>query len=197
LLKILLFLLVLGALVILGLRWGGRGLPPKIGGIAPDFDLFDAKQVRHRLADYRGRWLVLYFYPKDATPTCTREACNLRDGYHEFQVRNVALLGVSLDNSDSHADFAQRHALPFPLLIDADAVVARAYGSLWDFGFLRLAKRHTFLIDPEGRVAKVYQKIDADQHAWEILSDLNHLDTRAGVVAPPSGANNPTIRHKS
>ncbi len=185
-LKLLLIVIVLGALAGLAWRWGGRGEPPAVGAAAPDFDLYDAAHKRHRLADYRGRWLVLYFYPKDATPTCTAEACNLRDGYHEFQAREVALLGVSLDTAASHADFAQRHSLPFPLLADREAAVARAYGALWDFGVFRFAKRHTYLIDPNGRVVKVYREITADRHAQEIIVDL----ARFGVVAPSSGANN-------
>jgi len=189
LLKFLLILLALLALAALALRWGGRGSPPETGAAAPDFELYDAAHRRHRLADYRGRWLVLYFYLKDATPTCTAEACNLRDGYVEFQARDVALLGVSLDDAASHADFAQHHSLPFPLLADQDAAVARAYGSLWDFGFFRFAKRHTLLIDPAGRVAKVYRKINAEHHAQEILTDL----TRFGVVVPSSGANNQSV----
>jgi len=113
----------------------------------------------------------------------------LRDGYVDFRARDVALLGVSLDDAASHTDFAQRHGLPFPLLADQDAVAARGYGSLWDFGFFRFAKRHTFLIDPAGRVAKVYRKIDAEYHAQEILTDL----TRFGVVVPSSGANNQSV----
>jgi peroxiredoxin Q/BCP len=189
LLKFLLIAIVLAALALLAVRWAGRGETPAIGAAAPAFDLPDATQRHHRLADYRGRWLVLYFYPKDATPTCTAEACNLRDGYAEFRARDVALVGISLDDAASHAQFAQRHGLPFPLLSDRYAEVARAYGSVWDFGVLRIAKRHTFLIDPAGRVAKAYLKIDAARHAQEILSDL----TRFGVVAAPSGANNQTI----
>ena len=188
-LKFLIVLIALGVLGALVLRWGGRGAMPEAGAAAPDFTLHDAAHQHHRLADYRGRWLVLYFYPKDATPTCTAEACNLRDSYVEFQGRDVALLGVSLDDAASHADFSQRHGLTFPLLADPDATVARAYGSLWDFGLLRFAKRHTFLIDPAGRVAKVYRDIDPARHAQEILADL----TRFGVVAPSSGANNQSV----
>lgn len=188
-LKFLIVLIALGVLGALVLRWGGRGAMPETGAAAPDFDLHDAAHRRHRLSDYRGRWLVLYFYPKDATPTCTAEACNFRDSHVEFKSRNVALLGVSLDTAASHAAFAQRHRLPFPLLADPDATVARAYGSLWGFGLLRFAKRHTFLIDPASRVAKVYREIVPAQHAQEILADL----TRFGVVAPLSGANNQSV----
>lgn len=188
-LKFLIVLIVLAALGALVLRWGGRGAVPEAGAAAPDFALFDSAHRRHLLSEYRGRWLVLYFYPKDATPACTTEACNLRDSSVEFHARNVALLGVSLDDAASHADFVQQHHLPFPLLVDQDAKVARDYGSLWDFGLLRFAKRHTFLIDSAGRVAKVYREIDTARHAQEILADL----TRFGVVAPPSGANNQSV----
>ncbi|OYY93583.1 MAG: hypothetical protein B7Y41_11455 [Hydrogenophilales bacterium 28-61-23] len=181
--------IVLGVLAMLAVLWSRQAPPPAIGSAAPDFDLYDAARGRHRLADYRGRWLVLYFYPRDETPTCTAEACNLRDGYAEFQARAVALLGVSLDDAASHAKFAQRHRLPFPLLVDPNAAVACAYGSLWDFGIFRFAKRHTFVIDPDGRIAKVYREIVADHHAQEILADL----TRFKLVAPSSGANNPGI----
>jgi peroxiredoxin Q/BCP len=186
LLKFLLILIVLGVLAMLATLWLRQTPPPEIGTAAPDFDLLDATQVSHKLTDFRGRWLVLYFYPKDSTPTCTAEACNLRDGYAEFQKHNVALLGVSLDDAASHAKFAQHHSLPFPLLADSNAAVARAYGSLWDFGLFRIAKRHTFLIRPDGRVAKVYREIDANHHAQVILADLVRLQ----LVAPSSGANN-------
>jgi thioredoxin-dependent peroxiredoxin len=189
LLKFLFVLIALGALGALALRWGGRGVVPEASTVAPDFALYDAEHRQHRLADYRGSWLVLYFYPKDATPTCTAEACNLRDSHAEFRARGVALLGVSLDTAASHAEFGQQHRLTFPLLADPDATAARAYGSLWDFGFLRFAKRHTFLIDPAGRVAKVYREIAAARHSQEILADL----TRFGVVAASSGANNQSV----
>lgn len=192
-LKFLLILLALGALAFFVMRGAGRGAVPDVGAIAPDFDLPDAANRRQRLADYRGRWLVLYFYPRDATPTCTAEACNLRDGYAAFQARNVALLGVSLDDAASHADFARTHGLPFPLLSDMDATVARAYGSLWDFGVFRAAKRHTFLIAPDGRIAKVYLDVAADRHADDILVDLNRLQTHIELVAPSSEANNQSI----
>ena len=175
LLKILLILIALAALVTLVLRLSGSGAIPELGTVAPDFDLPDAENHHHRLVDYRGRWLVLYFYPRDATPVCTAEACNLRDGYLAFKERNTALLGVSLDDAASHAEFAQQHQLPFPLLSDKDAILARAYGSLWDFGVFRIAKRHTFLIDPSGRIAKVYRDVVADRHAQTILADLDRL----------------------
>jgi peroxiredoxin Q/BCP len=193
LLKFLLLLAILAALAMGLLRWGGRGVVPKVGATAPDFDLPDAAGLQHRLAEYRGRWLVLYFYPKDATPICTAEACNLRDGYVAFQARNVALLGVSLDHPVSHALFAERYDLPFPLLTDADASVARAYGSLWDFGVYRIAKRHTFLIDPAGNIAMIYLDVAAGTHAQDILVDLDRLGAKIELVAPSSEANNQSI----
>lgn len=175
-LKFLLILIALAVVAVLLARRGGGELP-EIGAAAPDFNLADAENHRHRLADYRGRWLVLYFYPKDATPVCTAEACNLRDGYPAFKARNTALLGVSLDDAASHADFAEHNNLPFPLLSDQDGSLARAYGSLWDFVVVRFAKRHTFLIDPDGRIARIYRDVAADRHARDILADIDRLQT--------------------
>lgn len=173
--KRLLAILILAGIGILLVRWAGRGEPPAAGAPAPDFALPDAQGHIQRLADYRGRWLVLYFYPKDETPGCTAEACSLRDGFAEFRQRDVALLGVSLDSVASHAAFARHHRLPFPLLADADGQVARAYGSLWDFGPIRFAKRHTFLIDPQGRIARVYRDVSPASHARALLDALDRI----------------------
>ena len=177
--KILLLLLILAGLCLALVRWAGRGDMPAPGARAPAFDLADAQGQRHRLADYAGRWLALYFYPKDETPGCTAEACSLRDQYAGFRQRDVALLGVSLDDPASHAAFAQHHQLPFPLLSDPDGATARAYGSLWDFVFLRFAKRHSFLIDPRGRIARVYRDVSPGTHAEALLADLDKLRLEA------------------
>lgn len=140
---------------------------------------------------------MLYFSPRDATPTCTAQACNLRDGYAVFHARNVALLGVSLDRAASHARFAGRHGLPFPLLVDQNAATSRTYGSLWDLGIFRLSKRHTFLIDQSGRIASVYRDIAPERHAQDILVDLDRLGAKIELVAPSSGANNQSIPRNS
>lgn len=187
--KILLAILFLAGAGVLLVRWAGRGDAPAAGSAAPDFALPDAQGQVQRLADYRGRWLVLYFYPKDETPGCTAEACSLRDAFAGFGERNAALLGVSLDSVTSHAAFAQHHRLPFPLLADADGRVARAYGSLWDFGLVRFAKRHTFLIDPEGRIARVYRDVSPQSHARTLLDALDQFR----LEARPGGTNNPDM----
>jgi peroxiredoxin Q/BCP len=161
------------------MQYTGRGRPPEAGKAAPDFSLPDAAGRMHRLADYRGRWLVLYFYPKADTPGCTRESCALRDEWVEFQRRGVAILGVSLDEAAAQKSFADRHGLPFPLLSDLTGRVAMAYGSVWDLAVVRFAKRHTFLIDPDGRIAKAYFKVSPERHGKELIADLETFGVEA------------------
>lgn len=152
--------------------------PPTAGSPAPDFVLPDAAGQERRLAEWRGKWLVLYFYPKDDTPGCTAEAKNFRDSASQLAQLNAVVVGVSLDNAGSHRAFAEQHSLPFPLLVDEKGEVARRYGALSNFGILKFARRYTFLIDPEGRVAKVYLQVDANRHAAEVLADIRALDGR-------------------
>jgi len=166
------FALVLGCLVAVGAL---AATPPEPGSVAPEFALPDAAGKEWHVADWRGRWLVLYFYPKDDTPGCTTEAQNFRDNLAQFQQLNAVVVGVSLDDGASHQAFAERHKLPFPLLVDADGVVARRYGALSNFGVVKFAKRYTFLVDPDGRVVKVYQEVDAARHALEIVADIRAL----------------------
>lgn len=145
------------------------------GQAAPDFTLPDASGEPHPLSAYRGTWLVLYFYPRDDTPGCTREACEFRDGYLEIRALGARVLGVSLDDGDSHAEFVEKYRLPFPLLSDKDGAVARQYGALWSLGPVRFARRHSLLIDPQGKLAKIYRKVDPATHTREILQDLQTL----------------------
>jgi peroxiredoxin Q/BCP len=145
------------------------------GQAAPDFTLPDASGEPHPLSAYRGTWLVLYFYPRDDTPGCTREACEFRDGYLEIRALDARVLGVSLDDGDSHAEFVEKYHLPFPLLSDKDGAVARQYGALWSLGPVRFARRHSLLIDPQGKLAKIYRKVDPATHTREILQDLQTL----------------------
>jgi peroxiredoxin Q/BCP len=153
------------------------------GEPAPGFTLVDQEGQTHQLTDYRGQWLVLYFYPKDDTPGCTKEACSLRDDFSAFRKLDVAVLGVSLDDTDSHQAFAKKYHLPFPLLSDPGGKVAKAYGSLGGFGPIRYAKRHTFIIDPGGRIAQVWRKVKPAEHSRELLEALSALRQ-----APPAGA---------
>lgn len=162
-------------LVLAWVIWRARhtGPMPVPGAAAPDFRLFDQHGGTHRLSDYAGRWLVLYFYPKDDTPGCTREACVFRDGLAKLEAVGAAVVGVSVDTLASHARFAEKYQLNFPLLADADGTVPRRYGTLMDWLFLRMAKRVTFLVDPKGQVRRVYRRVDPTVHADEIIAALS------------------------
>lgn len=148
------------------------------GQPAPAFQLTDQSGTTRSLADYRGQWVVLYFYPKDDTPGCTTEACNFRDDLPMLRNLNVQILGVSVDDATSHARFADKFHLPFPLLADTTGEVARQYEALTSFGPFKFAKRQTFLIDPEGRLAKIYRDVKASTHSREILQDLKQLQAQ-------------------
>jgi len=147
----------------------------KVGDVAPDFDLIDQYKKTHKLADYSGKWVVLYFYPKDDTPGCTTEACNFRDDIFKIHELGAEVLGVSLDSAESHAKFAEKHGLPFSLLSDAKAEVAEKYGCLTSLGPLKYAKRHTFIIGPDGKLAKIYRDVKPKKHIGEVIADLQLL----------------------
>jgi peroxiredoxin Q/BCP len=153
--------------------------PLAAGSLAPDFELADDGGIPRRLSDYRGRPLVLYFYPADDTPGCTREACNFRDDYSAYQGGGVAILGVSPDSAQSHRRFRSKYGLPFPLLADVDHKTCAAYG-VW--GRKQLlgrtyegVLRTTFLIDPAGKIARVFEKVRPAEHSAEILQALKSL----------------------
>lgn len=148
---------------------------PPIGAPAPDFALPDQKGKLRQLSDYGGKWLVLYFYPKDDTPGCTTQACEFRDNIFAFRRLGAEIVGISLDDIDSHKNFADKHGLPFTLLADDGGAVAREYGVLRNFGVVQLANRETFLISPQGVVARHYQKVDVSTHSAEVLSDIKAL----------------------
>lgn len=147
----------------------------KTGEPAPDFELADQYNKTHKLEDYRGQWLVVYFYPKDDTPGCTTEACNFRDDIFKIRSMNAEVIGISVDNTESHARFAEKHGLPFPLLSDGDAQVAKSYGALMSLGPIKVAKRHSFIIDPAGKIAMVYRDVKPKIHSDEIIRDLGVL----------------------
>jgi len=142
---------------------------------APQFELLDQNNKLHKLSDYSGKWLVLYFYPKDDTPGCTTEACSFRDDIYHIRELKAEIIGVSTDNVESHAEFAKKYSLPFPLLSDNDAVVAKSYGAAWKIGPFSIAKRHSFIISPEGKIAKIYRKVNPKKHSDEIIADLKSL----------------------
>ena len=149
--------------------------PVSIGQPAPEFELPDQDGQLHSLEDYRDRWVVLYFYPKDETPGCTTEACEFRDNIFAFREMNAQILGVSLDDVESHKRFAENHGLPFPLLADTDGTAADAYGVKTRMFGMTVAKRQTFIIDPEGKLAKHYVEVKPATHSTEVLADLRRL----------------------
>ena len=133
-----------------------------------DFNLSDQDNTYHTLKEYRGKWVVLYFYPKDDTPGCTIEACKFRDSLAELQQKGVVILGVSKDSVVSHKKFAEKYHLNFPLLSDGSKETIRAYDAQGVLG----TKRITYLIDPKGEIHKVYKNVNPTIHAAEILRDL-------------------------
>jgi peroxiredoxin Q/BCP len=151
-------------------------MPLSAGIPAPDFELLDDTNVPRKLSDYRGKKVVLYFYPEDDTPGCTKEACNFRDDYSAYEKAGIVVLGVSPDNVKSHVKFKQKFELPFPLLADEGHKVCDLYGA-WGpkqamgreyQGVLRT----TFLIDEKGKIVKVFEKVRPAEHSTEVLSAL-------------------------
>lgn len=149
----------------------------KINSKAPDFTLADQKGESHTLSDYRGQWVLVYFYPKDDTPGCTQEACMIRDNFPEFKKLKIQVFGISADSAKSHAKFADKYDLPFTLLADEDKKTIQAYG-VWAkkkfmgreyLGILRTS----LLINPKGKISKIYENVKPAEHAREVLEDLS------------------------
>lgn len=157
---------------------GGAQAQVAVGDMAPDFRLQDQNGQWHTLAQHRGQWIALYFYPKDQTPGCTKEACAFRDNIFAFQQIGATILGVSLDDVKSHEEFAKKYSLPFPLLADTDGTVAEKYDVLRNFLILKIAKRQSFLINPEGKVVKHYDDVDPEKHTAQVLADLKALGAK-------------------
>lgn len=174
-LKVVLLVIVVLALVVLVPRLLSHSVTPSTGSNAPDFTLPSQEGSSVSLKDYRGKWVVLYFYPKDQTPGCSREAHNFQLDQPKYAERNAVVLGVSLDSVDSHKKFCAKEGLNFKLLADTDHRVTDSYGSLTNFGLVKFAARHTFLIDPSGKVAKAYTSVDPLRHSNEVLEDLELL----------------------
>ncbi|MEK6964566.1 MAG: thioredoxin-dependent thiol peroxidase [Nanoarchaeota archaeon] len=151
----------------------------KQGITAPTFSLPDQNGKLHKLSDYKGKYLLLYFYPKDDTPGCTTEACTIRDAWTKFKKAKLEVVGISVDSVKSHDKFVKKYELPFTLLADEEKKVVNAYG-LWGpktfMGKLyQGTARSSFLIDPKGKIVKIYEKVKPDEHAEEVLKDLEEL----------------------
>ena len=159
--------------------FGAQAAELQVGDPAPPLGLMDQHGKTHSISDYGGKWLVLYFYPKDDTPGCTTEACKFRDDIFVLQRMGVAVLGVSTDDVESHKAFAAKYHLPFPLLSDPKGQTAEAYGSLAGIGPIKFAKRHSFIIDPQGRIARIYRSVNAKRHSDEVIADLKSLGADA------------------
>ena len=148
---------------------------PAVGTDAPAFNLQDQNGEWHALDNYGGQWLAVYFYPRDDTPGCTKEACNFRDNIYAFKAIGAAVVGISVDDVESHKEFSDKYKLPFTILADEDGQAARAYGVLRDYKLVKLASRQSFLVSPEGKIAKHYDDVDPDTHTDEVLADIKAL----------------------
>ena len=177
-LKWLLIVLVAGiALLLWRMAASANRNLPKPGDAAPDFKLPDQTGKMRESSEFRGKWLVLYFYPRDDTPGCTEQAARYRDAMRDIEALGATVCGVSVDDGESHAAFARKFNLPFALLADRKGEVAARYGSLRDFGLLKFAKRNTFLIDPQGKVAQVYLGVNPSRNTADVTNDLKRLTT--------------------
>ena len=153
---------------------------PEVGQAAPDFKLEDQNGKWHTLATHSGKWVVLYFYPKDFTPGCTKEVCTFRDDVIALRKAGAEVLGVSLDDVKSHAEFAEKYHVPFPLLSDSKQETAKAYGVLTSKMGMTYAKRETFLIAPDGTIAKHYKDVDPEKNSKQVLVDIAELQKTTG-----------------
>jgi len=174
-LRILLLVVVVIVLVMLVPRLLSRAATPLAGSRAPEFSLLSQEGIEVKLKDFRGKWVVLYFYPKDQTPGCSREAHNFQVDQDKYAERNAVVLGVSVDSVDSHSKFCTKEGLNFKLLADTDHKVSDSYGSLTNLGLVKFSARHTFLIDPDGKIAKVYTSVNPQRHSAEVLAELDEL----------------------
>jgi len=190
-------LVLIGAFMVLRPRTARAELL-KEGQVAPPFStqMVQGDQLTPiSLSDLHGRTVILYFYPKDDTPGCTKEACSFRDGFARFQAAGLVVLGCSIDSSDSHKAFIKKYNIPFPLLLDPNKTIATEYGAANGIPILGLDRRITYVINGDGIIAKVYPKVDPSIHSGEILADLKIPENPAPAApaaptAAPSSAEN-------
>lgn len=150
-------------------------VPPEIGKPAPEFKLLSQEGKTVQLKDYRGKWVVLYFYPKDFTSGCTLEAHNFQRDLALYEKANAVILGVSVDDAESHKNFCTKEGLNFKLLADTDRKVSEMYDSLKDYNGTKMSARNTFLIDPKGKVVKIFSGVKPANHSEEVLASLKEL----------------------
>jgi thioredoxin-dependent peroxiredoxin len=168
------FVLLIAAMVVLQ-TVNAIGEMPAVGSAAPAFNLTTNEGKQASLADFKGKWVVLYFYPKDFTSGCTLEARNFQRDIAKYEAANAVILGVSVDTAESHKNFCAKEGLNFKLLSDTDAKVSEQYGSIMEYNGMKLSARNTFIIDPNGKVAKVFAKVSPGGHSDEVLAALATL----------------------
>ena len=162
---------------------------PTVGQVAPTFTLPSQDGSQISLASFRGKWVVLYFYPRDMTPGCTIEAHNFQRDLAQFEARNAVILGVSVDSPGSHQQFCTKEGLTFRLLADTSHRVVDAYGSLGNFAGVTIANRNTFLIDPTGKIAKVWTKVNPQTASTDVLGAIPGVGASPNSVKPPTRTN--------
>ena len=151
---------------------------PAVGAAAPAFNLTTNEGKQVSLGDFKGKWVVLYFYPKDFTSGCTLEARNFQRDLAKYTSANAVILGVSVDTADSHKEFCAKEGLNFKLLADTEAKVSEQYGSIMEYNGAKLSARNTFIIDPQGKIAKVFEKVKPGGHSDEVLAALASLQKK-------------------
>jgi len=169
---VLLVTVVLGA----GLHFAFAAMPA-VGSAAPDFTLPSQDGSQVSLKDFRGKWVVLYFYPKDGTPGCTIEAHNFQRDQPQYAKRSAVVIGVSVDTTDSHKEFCSKEGLNFKLLADTEHKVVKQYDSTMNYKGVEIAARNTFIIDPQGNIERAYTGVDPNKHSQEVLTALDELET--------------------
>jgi len=167
-----LILVVIAAAAVFALNRPAASAVPQVGSPAPDFRLPSQDGSPVALSDFRGKWVVLYFYPKDNTHGCTIEAHNFQRDLAKYENLNVAIIGVSVDSAASHRDFCAKQGLTFKLVADTDKIASREYGSVTNLVVTKIAARNTFLIDPQGEIAKVWLGVDPGRHSEEVLAEI-------------------------
>jgi peroxiredoxin Q/BCP len=172
--------LISGALLGVGMLAFAASMPA-VGTPAPDFSLPSEDGSTVSLKDFRGKWVVLYFYPKDGTPGCTIEAHNFQRDQPEYAKRNAVVVGVSVDTTGSHKEFCAKEGLTFKLLADTEHQVVKEYGSTMDWKGNEIAARNTFIIDPQGKIVRAYATVDPNKHSQEVLGALDELAKMAAA----------------
>lgn len=166
---------VLVVLVLAGSFLALAASMPAVGTAAPTFSLPSEDGTQVNLQDFRGKWVVLYFYPKDGTPGCTIEAHNFQRDQPQYAQRNAVVLGVSVDTTDSHKEFCSKQGLTFKLLADTEHKVVKEYGSTMNYSGMEIAARNTFIIDPQGKIERTYTSVEPNKHSQEVLAALDEL----------------------